>query len=326
MTTTLLKETEITRGARIIARGGIVAFPTETVYGLGADATNAAAVEKIFDVKGRPAQNPLIVHFHSLEDLFARIPDIDDGTKKVLTKIQDALTVIIPRPNWIPAIVSAGLNTVAVRVPSCEFARAFIKACGVPLAAPSANTSGRPSPTRWQHVYVDLKDKIDAVFECDPTRIGVESTVVQVTGDTGQVTGKIKVLRLGGVSTAELAKIMPVEIVCGAKASPGTRFKHYAPTCKMVVAQYSPDMTMRIQDFIKNNKATVIFWQGNASDYAPNVVFLGRTVEEITHNLYASIRAAEWGSDVIVCEGFPDTSEYETLNERIVKAAGGVII
>jgi len=322
METKILGKSEIKQGAAIVKDGGVVAFPTETVYGLGADATNVLAVEKIFDAKGRPSQNPLIVHFESLDDLFTRLPEIDPQTKNVLIEINEALTVVIPRPKWIPSIVSAGLETVAVRVPSCEFARAFIKACGTPLAAPSANTSGRPSSTRWQQVYVDLKGKIDAVFSCDPTRIGVESTVIKVLQD------KIQVLRLGGINTKQLEKILPVEIVNGkqANASPGTQFKHYAPTCHMVVARYGEDMAKRIQEYIKGRKATVIFWQGKADYYLPNVVYLGETLEEITRNFYSAIRAAEWGSDVVVCEGFPDTAEYEVLNERSRRAAEGNFI
>ena len=320
METKLLNPTEIAIAASIIKSGGVVAFPTETVYGLGADATNEAAIEKVFEVKGRPAQNPLIVHFESLDDLFNRIPDMDCNTKKVLLKIKKALTVVIPRPDWIPAVVSAGLNTVAVRVPSCEFACGFIKACGVPLAAPSANVSGRPSPTRWQHVQADLKGKIDAMFKCDPTRIGVESTVIKVLPD------KIQVLRLGGINTKLLEKIMPVEIVGGSKESPGANFKHYAPTCKMVVAKYDKHMTTRIQQYIKDKRATVLHWQNSTTDYNSKTIYLGKTPAAITKNLYAAIRRAEKASDVIVCEGFPDAPKYETLHERVARATEGVII
>jgi len=320
MKTQLLNPTEIKVAASIIKRGGVVAFPTETVYGLGADATNTTAIEKVFEVKGRPAQNPLIVHFESLENLFKRIPDMNDSTKKVLLAIKEALTVVIPRPEWIPAVVSAGLNTVAVRVPACEFAREFIKACGVPLVAPSANISGRPSPTEWQHVHTDLDGKVDAIFKCNPTRIGVESTVVKVLPD------KIQVLRLGGVNTKKLEKILPVEIVGGSTESPGTRFKHYAPACKMVVAKFGKDMTARIKNFIKGKNATVIFWKGTAKQYAPSTFYLGKTIEEITRNLYSSIRKAERGSDIIVCEGFPETAEYETLRERVQRACEGNFI
>ena len=321
MKTQLLNPTEIKTAAGIIKRGGVVAFPTETVYGLGADATNQSAVEKIFDVKGRPAQNPLIVHFESLEDLFKRIPDLGDNTKRVLLAIKEALTVVIPRPDWIPGVVSAGLNTVAVRVPACEFAQNFIKACGVTLVAPSANTSGRPSPTQWEHVSQDLEGKVDAIFKCNPTRIGVESTVVKVLPD------KIQVLRLGGTCTLQLEKILPVEIICGSAESPGTRFKHYAPACKMVVAKFGPDMTARIKKFIKNKNATVIFWRGNADDFYPSSpIHLGKTLAEITRNLYSAIRKAEKGRDLIVCEGFPETPEYETLNERLARACEGNFI
>jgi L-threonylcarbamoyladenylate synthase len=320
MTTEILTDKQINIAAQIIKRGGLVAFPTETVYGLGGDATNIRAIVKIFEVKGRPTQNPLIVHFASLDDLFARIPDIDANTKRVLTEFSDALTVVIPRPKWIPPIVSAGLDTVAVRVPSCEFARKFISACGTPLAAPSANTSTRPSPTNYRHVAQDLDGKIDAIFKYDQSRIGVESTVVQV------VDGCINVLRLGGTSTAQLSKIMPTKILAGTQthASPGTQFKHYAPACKMVVAKYSDDQTDRIKKYIANTKtATVVFWQGSATDYLPNVVYLGDNVDDITRNFYHSIRSAEWGSEVIVFQGFPNTPEFETLNERLHKATDG---
>jgi len=320
METHLLKEFEMTLAAEIIKRGGVVAFPTETVYGLGADVTNTAAIEKIFDVKGRPAQNPLIVHFESLKNLMTRIPKLDADTRRVLLEIKEALTVVIPRPSWIPAAVSAGLNTVAVRVPSCEFARSFIKACGVPLVAPSANISGRPSPTHWQHVYNDLNGKIDAIFKYNPTRIGVESTVVKVLPD------KIQVLRLGGIGTSQLEKIMPVEVVYSSQESPGTRFKHYAPSCKMVVAKYGEDMTSRIKDYIKGKKVTALVWRGNSNEYGSAIICLGKTPEEITRNLYASIRKAEEGGSLIICEGFPETAEYETLNERLTRACGGNFI
>lgn len=296
MNTQLLKESEIKKAAGIIKSGGVVAFRTETVYGLAADATNPDAVKKVFTAKGRPAVNPLIVHFYSLSELFSRFPNIDCQTRRVLEKIKSAITVILPRPDFIPLVTTGGLETVAVRVPSCRFARLFIKSCGVPLAAPSANTSTRPSPTRWQDVAEDLDGHIDAILCGKQTQIGVESTVVKVTG------GKIQVLRLGGISTSELTK--KTGLAAEHKPtheSPGTRFKHYAPKCPLYLTK-DPDR-------VKDAGAKVI----RCRDLGQNPA----------KNLFAAIRDAEKNSKFIICEVFPDLPKYQTINERLGKASSG---
>lgn len=322
----MLDERELRAGAKIIRDGGTVAFRTETVYGLGADATSEDAVRKIFNAKGRPTVNPLIVHFASLESLFEFFPDIDTLTRKVIKSAKSALTVIIPRPNKIPAIVSGGLDTVAVRVPECSFARRFIKACGVPLAAPSANTSTRPSPTRWQDVFDDLNGRIGAIFKGPQTRIGVESTVVRINE------GTIDVLRLGGCNTEKLSKMTGLKVSVASnkehtKSSPGTAFKHYAPNCDFLLVRYTDDMTQRINDLVKGKKAVVLCIQQNKSNY-PNarVISLGSTAKQIAKNLFVSIREGEKYGDIIICESFPDTSEFETVNERVRRASSGKVI
>ena len=293
--TKLLNEKQIQVGTEIIKSGGTVVFRTETVYGLGANATNEDAVKKIFEAKGRPAVNPLIVHFSSLKEVLARFPDIDNVTRMVLKKVKSAITVILSRPDWIPLVTTGGLETVAVRVPSCKFARKFIKACGVPLAAPSANTSTRPSPTRWQDAYEDLDGQVNAIFCGGATDIGLESTVVKVHAD------EIQVLRLGGICTKELSKKTGMKVEHNAtNESPGTQFKHYAPSCPLRVVE-----DVSAFESLKNVKTI-------------RCVDLGKKPEK---KLFAIIRDAEKQCDMIVCEKFPNAPEYEAINDRLLRAS-----
>jgi L-threonylcarbamoyladenylate synthase len=232
-------------------------------------------------------------------EFFGKQPAIE-----ILKKVKGAFTVVLPRCDKIPEIVSGGLDTVAVRVPSCRFARRFISACGVPLAAPSANSSGRPSPTQWQHVRDDLDGKIDAIFMGTPTEIGVESTVVKIEP------GKILVLRLGGIDTKKLARATGARVEIATheddtNQSPGTRFVHYAPNCPFYAVRYGEEAPA-----VKTAKLIT-----RAS--------LGKRPAK---NLYSAIRAAETQADLIICEMFPDTPEFEAVNERILRAADGKFI
>jgi L-threonylcarbamoyladenylate synthase len=316
--TKLLSEKQIAAGAAIVRAGGTVAFRTETVYGLGADATNADAVRKIFADKGRPAVNPLIVHFACVSDIFDFFQDIDDATKKVLRVAKGALTVIVSRGDKLPDVVSGGMPTVAVRVPSCRFARNFIRACGVPIAAPSANTSTRPSPTTWQAVHDDLDGRVDAIFMGRATRIGLESTVVKVDTD------KILVLRLGGYNTKKLERVtgMKVEIAknADAAASPGTRFKHYAPKCEFVCASVGTDIAARIKELPSGKRVAVLCMTQNKNLYGAKVFPLGRNAPAVRRNLFRAMRDAEKVADIIICETFPETAEFEAVNERVARA------
>ena len=334
--TRFFNEKEIKEGAAIIKNGGTVAFRTETVYGLGADATNAEAVTKIFLAKGRPATNPLIVHFASLKHLVEFFPDIDPVSLSVLRKIKRAITVILPRPDTIAEVVSAGYKTVAVRVPACSFTRRFIKACGVPLAAPSANLSGRPSPTRAVDVSADIANRIDAVFMGADAEIGVESTVVRC--ETKNAECKIKVLRLGGVSTEMLAQKMrlPVEIAGASEdaASPGRAFQHYMPRCPMYVALSSSNcpfskapVFVRINTFAREKNAAVLCLSKSEPLYVATKIFpLGNNGAQVTKNLFTAMRKAEKDADVIICEQFPPTPEFDAANERIMRASDGKVL
>ena len=230
----------ISLAARIINESGVVAMPTETVYGLAASALDEKAVKKVFEAKGRPQDNPLIVHISDMEMLFPLIREFPEKAKLCAEKFWPGpFTMVLPKTDVIPTNVSAGLDTVAVRMPSCEVARDFIRACKLPIAAPSANISGLPSPTTAEHVVRDMDGKIDAVLMAGDCEVGVESTVVTFA------TNPPKLLRPGGVTAEQLREILPnleidkavLESAEAGKpvASPGMKYKHYSPSCDVTM-------------------------------------------------------------------------------------------
>jgi L-threonylcarbamoyladenylate synthase len=226
----------IKKAVEILKQGGLVAFPTETVYGLGAKALDAAAVEKIFAAKGRPADNPLIVHVAEAEQIDLLVGAIPSSAEALMERFWPGpLTLVFKRSHRVPAIVSAGLETVAIRSPDHPVARALIRGLGEPIAAPSANRSGRPSPTRAEHVVEELGDVIPFILDGGPCRVGVESTVVDLVSDPPRI------LRPGLITSEELqeaiGEVVPFTPVEGAEASrsPGQKHRHYAPNLKMVL-------------------------------------------------------------------------------------------
>lgn len=234
---TLLTE-DIHRAAALIRQGELVAFPTETVYGLGADAFNPAAVRKIFEAKGRPSDNPLIVHIACIDQLDRLVTAIPETARRLMARFfPGPLTLVLPRHPDVPDEVTAGLPTVGVRMPRHPVARAFLEACNTPVAAPSANRSGRPSPTRWEAVYADLHGRIACILQGDRSDMGLESTVVDCTGPEPVV------LRAGAVPLEALQEVVPETRPVGAdeflKArSPGTRYRHYAPRARVVLIDH----------------------------------------------------------------------------------------
>ena len=223
--------------AAVLGRGGLVAFPTETVFGLGADARDADAVARVFAAKGRPADNPLIVHLADA-DAAGEIAVVTDLGRALLDAFAPGpLSVVLPGRGGLPHAVTAGLDTVAVRVPSHRPARAFLRAAGVPVVAPSANRSGRPSPTTWQAVAEDLGEHVDAILRGPLSDIGLESTVVDATGAAPVV------LRPGAVSLEALRARFPETTVAapgGVARSPGLRHRHYAPRARVRVVPAPP--------------------------------------------------------------------------------------
>ena len=200
-------EQDIQQAAEIIKEGGLVAFPTETVYGLGADALNPEAVGKVYVAKGRPSDNPMIVHISSKDDLLKLTYDITDDIKKLMDAFWPGpLTMVVSARPIVPRVTTGGLDTVAVRMPSDAAAAALIEKAGVPIAAPSANLSGRPSPTSARHVMDDLDGKIDAIIEGDSCKVGIESTVVDMTGNVPAI------LRPGIITKSQLAQALGKEV------------------------------------------------------------------------------------------------------------------
>lgn len=231
---------DIELAGRILKNGGLVAFPTETVYGLGANALDENAVKGIFRAKGRPSDNPLIVHVAKKDDITPLVKEVTPTAKALIDAFFPApLTVILKKSDIIPDITSGGLDTVAVRMPENETARRIIEESGVPIAAPSANTSGLPSPTRAKYVIEDMNGKIDAVIDGGDCKYGVESTVVALTGEVpvilrpGAVTRKMleEVIGRVEISDAVLSEIKDGESVL----SPGMKYKHYSPKAKIII-------------------------------------------------------------------------------------------
>ena len=347
-------ESGLQEAAAALAAGGVVAFPTETVYGLGADARNTEAVARIFAAKGRPSDNPLIVHLASEEALEAVASEVNDMERRLIRAFWPGpLTLVLPvRPGAVSPLVTAGLDTVAVRVPAHEIARRLIEQSGCPLAAPSANRSGRPSPTEAAHAMEDLTGRIDGVLDGGSAGIGLESTVVRI------VDGAIHILRPGGVTCEQLrfAAGADARIVSpvaegepggdgGAGAildeaarprSPGVKYKHYAPQGAMLLIV--GDDPQRIVAGVlaaaaearrTGRKVGIIASSEHADRYSADAVLVcgsRQAPAEAAHRLYAVLRECDrLGLDRIVAEGFPETGIGAALMNRMRKAAGGQV-
>lgn len=319
-----LMKTRITSSPRSAAstlrRGGLVAFPTETVYGLGADAFNASAVKKIFIAKGRPADNPLIVHLGSPEDIAHVAAKIPPAAKKLIKAFfPGPLTVVVRRHPDVPALVSAGLDTIGVRCPAHARASAFLRACGTPVAAPSANRSGRPSPTTWSAVRDELSGRIDCILKGLPARVGLESTVVDCTARVPVI------LREGAVTVEALRKIIPdIRVPSGKKTpshkvvrSPGMKYRHYAPHARVVLV----DGPARAQAL---EKAPAAYIGLTRRGLPPTMIRarVCRSVEGYARALFQFFRACERaGVRVIYCQRVASSGLGRALMDRLRKAA-----
>lgn len=238
------QESDLNEAAKIIKSGGLVAVPTETVYGLAADALNESAIKKIFKVKGRPSDNPLIVHISHIDELSTLVNKIPSKAKILADKFWPGpLTMILMKSEKIPYETTAGLDTIAIRMPSLHITRKFIEKCETPLAAPSANLSGKPSPTSCAHVIDDLQGKVEAIIDGGNCEYGVESTVITLVTDTP------KLLRPGGITLEQLQQVIGhVDVdeavlnkLCSntIASSPGMKYKHYAPNTKVIMVNGS---------------------------------------------------------------------------------------
>ena len=290
-------DNEIAEAGEILRNGGLVAFPTETVYGLGASAFDSDAAKKIYAAKGRPSDNPLIVHICDKGQIKDIAEEIPESAKKVIDNCMPGpVTIILKKKSVVPNDVTAGLNTVAIRFPLYETAQKLIKAAGVPIAAPSANLSGKPSPTKAKHVVKDMTGRIDAIIDGGECNVGVESTIVDFTGE------KPVILRPGGVTYDDLKGIgLDVEIDKNILHSiaadevpkcPGMKYKHYAPNAEVTVVEGEKDAVQsKIKELLeqcKNAKPEVmqacmkeILLLGTYIKRSANLYFLSQEYEKL---------------------------------------------
>ena len=349
---TPVREELLTEAAHILRKGGLVAFPTETVYGLGGNALDADASKKIYAAKGRPSDNPLIVHIACMEELAPLVQEIPESARRLAEAYWPGpMTMILKKSARIPAETSGGLDTVAIRMPADPVANALIRLAGVPVAAPSANTSGRPSPTTAEHVIQDMDGRIDVILDGGAVQVGVESTIVDLSGDHPVL------LRPGAVTVPMLEKILgPVELdpvltkPLGPDIhpkAPGMKYRHYAPKAEMILVEAEDcgetgenageeeDSTMRVvreirrlaEEAIRRGKRPGILATDETAPLysAGEVRSIGKRSDEasVAHNLFAVLREFDSiGVDIIYSEAFPEDDLGLAIMNRMNKAAG----
>lgn len=315
----------VARGAKIIKNGGLVAFPTETVYGLGGNALRADTIEQIYAAKGRPSDNPLIVHVADIKDIAPLVSEISDLHIAVAKAFMPGpITLLFNKSDTVPDAVTAGLKTVAIRIPAHPIARELIALSGVPIAAPSANRSTHISPTTAKHVYDDLNGRIPMIIDGGSCAVGIESTVLDLSGAIptilrpGAITADMLVSVIGSVKTHE------GEVIQVAKA-PGMKYKHYAPQIPMVI---SSDINKIIAEYDnqRNSGLNPVIIAGGEQILAltnKNYINLGANIEEVCTNIYAALHDAETNYDYILCFDYGEDGLAASVMNRVIKAAGG---
>lgn len=307
----------------LIKNGEFVVFPTETVYGLGANAFDPVAVAKIFEAKGRPQDNPLIVHISRVEEVKDIARDVPEVFYTLAERFMPgALTVVLPKSDLIPGIVTAGGDTVAVRMPDHPVARELISR-SFPLAAPSANRSKHVSPTTARHVYDDLCGRVPLILDGGECGVGIESTVLDLTS------GSPVILRPGAVTAEMLAPFLGVipgsGKVIGTAKSPGMKYEHYAPTAEAYAAVSARSAAEFYDRCTAEGRHPVLLFR----DIYPDVlgdrecISLGKSVEDFMHTVYSALRAAEKSYDVIVVETLEGEGRAASVMNRVMKAVGG---
>lgn len=334
---------KIRLAARILQRGGVVAFPTETVYGLGANALDSRAVRRIFLAKGRPQDNPLIVHVANLSMVRSLTASLPPQALQLIQRFWPGpLTLVLPKSGLVPPEVTAGLDTVAIRMPAHPVALALIKAARLPIAAPSANLSGKPSPTTGHHVLRDLRGKIDAVVDGGPATVGLESTVLDLTSPVPTI------LRPGAITREQLLEVLgEVAVDPGAERnhvsppkSPGMKYVHYAPEGEVYLVEGDlPGMVARIRELIaffqkQGRRVAVLATTETADNYLKEpqpdyIEVLGsrQDLSQVAGRLFAALRNCDrHGIDIILAETFPEEGLGLAIMNRLRKAAGHRVI
>ncbi len=326
-------ENSIKKAAELIRAGEVVGMPTETVYGLAANAFDENAVRKIFAAKGRPADNPLIVHVSSFEEIAPLVTEIPALARKCAELFcPGPLTMIMPKSDKIPLVTSGGLDTVGIRMPSNNTARAFIRECGCPIAAPSANLSGSPSPTTARHVLNDMNGRIPAIIDGGACGVGVESTVISFEGDG------IRLLRPGFVSAEDLREVTENVLIDkgvlemldenARVSSPGMKYKHYAPKAEVsIVCGNSGEFN----DFCMKNASAddvlMVFDESDAAGLGNRLLVLGKSDEEQAQRLFDALRELdEMGAKKVYARCPNKTGVGLAVYNRLLRAAAFRVI
>ncbi len=326
METKLLEGLEaIDLGAKLILDGEVVVFPTETVYGLGADAFNVDAVKKIYLAKGRPSDNPLIVHIwdkSQIKDLVSYIPET--ANKLIDAFMPGPITIIMPKADSVPKEVTGGLDTVGIRMPSHKVANAFLKACNKPIAAPSANVSTHISPTTAEDVYEDMKGRVPLIIQGGPSDVGIESTIIDTTTDIPTI------LRPGFITQEDIANVLGVcESFKGkvtiAKA-PGMKYKHYAPSCTMVIAESFESMIKEYDSKKAEGMNPIIIARDDVIQKlnGQRYIDVGVDATQTMRNIFRAMHEGQKIADYIICQDFGQDGKNGSVMNRVNKAAGGV--
>ena len=335
-----MDEDVLQEAGRIIREGGLVAFPTETVYGLGGDALNKESSRKIYEAKGRPSDNPLIVHICKMEDLKAIVKEIPEEVERLAEAFWPGpLTIIMNKSEVVPKETTGGLDTVAVRMPSHPVALKFIECAGGYVAAPSANVSGRPSPTKAKYVIEDMTGRIDMILDGDGIDIGLESTIIDMTGERPEI------LRPGYITKDMLEKILGevsvdktiLDINCkDAPKAPGMRYRHYAPKGQLTIVEGKAQVTIEkineltIRAHLRGEKVGIIGTEETKDKYqGDSIKSVGKRSDEdsIARTLYTILR--EFDDEkvtVIYSESFSECAMGQAIMNRLLKAAGHQII
>ncbi|OLS01817.1 L-threonylcarbamoyladenylate synthase [Tissierella creatinophila] len=329
---------DLNKAAKIIKANGVVAFPTETVYGLGANGLNPEAVKKIYRAKGRPSDNPLILHIGEVSQLDDLVEEITEEATKCIEEFWPGpITIILKRKKVVPDIITAGLDTVAVRMPESSIARTLINLAKVPIAAPSANLSGRPSPTSAGHVIEDMMGKIDMIIDGGETGIGIESTVLDLSGSTPII------LRPGGITYEDLKRILPDVVEDKANLendiipkSPGQKYRHYAPKAEMLVFTGNLEAVVNNIDkytkqaIIEGKKVGIMATDETKEKYNDGTIkSLGTRMDKTTiaNSLFSALREFDHlDIDIIFAEGVEKDNIGLAIMNRMMKASGGKTI
>ncbi len=322
---------EILKEAALALKNGkLVLFPTETVYGIGANGLDAKAVNSIFIAKGRAQDNPLILHVANKEMIDMIAKDISTLERKLIDIFfPGPLTIILKKKDIVPNNVTGGLDTVGIRMPSNQIALDLISLANVPIAAPSANISGKPSGTKISDIYYELNDKVDYMIDGGKTNIGVESTVIKVENDT------IYILRPGKITKEDLIKVTPNVLVDNHVLhniklnendkimSPGMKYRHYAPNskCLLIYAKNNQDFIDKVNEIKAKYNNVIVLCRTNNIKYFNNAIDMGETKEEVANNIFTLLRKVDdYKSDLVIIEGVDKSGLGLAIMNRLLRA------